>query len=194
MRTSSRCSSAAVARGDSPTRLRSRPPMRPHVAPEDEDLVIDGRRVVRVAGLSGTDTGGFMGLPPTGRTFIAPLVVTRVTTTASERLALSPDTLAALSAAQDRTLRSTDWKRLTAADSSAMHHNVTRKFKSIRWRDGFGEAPGRTVSPAWPEKMLQKLICVPSFIRRPVRICVTFPHAAPNVLLRASTGDAFSAL
>jgi steroid delta-isomerase-like uncharacterized protein len=34
-----------------------------------DDLVIDGNHVVGVARVSGTDQGGFMGLPPSGRSF-----------------------------------------------------------------------------------------------------------------------------
>ena len=39
-----------------------------------EDLVIDGHRVVWITGTQGTDTGGFLGLPPTGRPFRMPVV------------------------------------------------------------------------------------------------------------------------
>jgi steroid delta-isomerase-like uncharacterized protein len=39
----------------------------------DEPL-IDGDRVTQVNTLSGTDTGGFMGLPPTGKAFRVPVV------------------------------------------------------------------------------------------------------------------------
>jgi len=41
---------------------------------EDEELVVDEERVVQISTLSGTDTGGFMGLPPSGRTFRIPSV------------------------------------------------------------------------------------------------------------------------
>ena len=34
-----------------------------------DDLLIDGNHVVGIGRLSGTDQGGFMGLPPTGRSF-----------------------------------------------------------------------------------------------------------------------------
>jgi uncharacterized protein (TIGR02246 family) len=34
-----------------------------------EELLIDGDRAVQVATQSGTDTGGFLGLPPTGKPF-----------------------------------------------------------------------------------------------------------------------------
>jgi steroid delta-isomerase-like uncharacterized protein len=39
-----------------------------------ETLVIDGNRVAQVVSLEGTDIGGFMGLPPTGKGFRAPAV------------------------------------------------------------------------------------------------------------------------
>jgi len=38
-----------------------------------EDLLIDGDRVIMVGRLSGTDSGGFMGLAPTGRSFDIPV-------------------------------------------------------------------------------------------------------------------------
>ena len=41
----------------------------PDLAVDWSDLVIDGDRVVEMGTMSGTDTGGFMGLPPTGRRF-----------------------------------------------------------------------------------------------------------------------------
>jgi steroid delta-isomerase-like uncharacterized protein len=37
-------------------------------------LVIDGDRVVWIGDIHGTDTGGFMGLPPTNKAFRLPLV------------------------------------------------------------------------------------------------------------------------
>jgi predicted ester cyclase len=40
-----------------------------------ETLVIDGDRVVWIGEVSGTDTGGFMGLAATGRPFRLPMVV-----------------------------------------------------------------------------------------------------------------------
>jgi steroid delta-isomerase-like uncharacterized protein len=40
-----------------------------------DDLLIDGNRVMTIGRLSGTDTGGFMSIPPTGRSFDIPLVV-----------------------------------------------------------------------------------------------------------------------
>ena len=39
-----------------------------------EELLIDGDRVIQVATQSGTDTGGFMGLPSTGKPFRIPVV------------------------------------------------------------------------------------------------------------------------
>ena len=41
----------------------------------DEQLIIDGDRAVQIATVSGTDTGGFMGLPPTGKAFQVPAVL-----------------------------------------------------------------------------------------------------------------------
>ena len=46
----------------------------PDVTMDWTDLVIDGDRVVQMATVSGTDTGGFMGLPPTGKRFGLPVV------------------------------------------------------------------------------------------------------------------------
>ena len=46
----------------------------PDVTMDWSDLVIDGDRVVEVATASGTDTGGFMGLPATGKRFRLPVV------------------------------------------------------------------------------------------------------------------------
>jgi steroid delta-isomerase-like uncharacterized protein len=40
-----------------------------------DDLLIDGDRVMLIGRLSGTDTGGFMHIPPTGRSFDIPLVL-----------------------------------------------------------------------------------------------------------------------
>jgi predicted ester cyclase len=39
-----------------------------------EELLIDGARVIEVTTQSGTDTGGFMELPPTGKPFRVPVV------------------------------------------------------------------------------------------------------------------------
>jgi steroid delta-isomerase-like uncharacterized protein len=41
----------------------------------DEALLIDGDRVAQRLTLTGTDTGGFLGLPATGKAFRVPLVV-----------------------------------------------------------------------------------------------------------------------
>lgn len=38
------------------------------------DLLIDGERAVMIVTMSGTDIGGFMGLPPTGKPFKLPIV------------------------------------------------------------------------------------------------------------------------
>ena len=46
----------------------------PDFAFDDVDLVIEGARVVQIATMSGTNTGGFMGLPPTGKQFKFPVV------------------------------------------------------------------------------------------------------------------------
>ena len=40
----------------------------------NEELLIDGDRVAEMTTLSGTDTGGFMGRPPTGKPFRVPIV------------------------------------------------------------------------------------------------------------------------
>lgn len=41
----------------------------------DEALLIDGDRVAQRLTITGTDTGGFLGLPATGKAFRVPLVV-----------------------------------------------------------------------------------------------------------------------
>ena len=46
----------------------------PDFAFHDEELLIDGHRVAQIATGVGTDIGGFMGLPPTGKRFRLPLV------------------------------------------------------------------------------------------------------------------------
>ena len=46
----------------------------PDVAYHDEELLIDGNRVAQIDTVAGTDIGGFMGLPPTGKPFRLPLV------------------------------------------------------------------------------------------------------------------------
>jgi steroid delta-isomerase-like uncharacterized protein len=40
-----------------------------------EELVIDGDRVAQVATLTGTDTGGLLGLPASGKPFRAPVLI-----------------------------------------------------------------------------------------------------------------------
>jgi steroid delta-isomerase-like uncharacterized protein len=47
----------------------------PDVVFTTEDLLIDREHVAWIANAAGTDTGGFMGLPPTGKTFALPMVV-----------------------------------------------------------------------------------------------------------------------
>lgn len=47
----------------------------PDLELQQEELVIDGDRVVQILTMSGTDTGGFMGLPPTGKAFRVPIVM-----------------------------------------------------------------------------------------------------------------------
>jgi steroid delta-isomerase-like uncharacterized protein len=47
----------------------------PDVTMRQEALVIDGDRGVLVARLTGTDSGGFMGLPPTNRSFSVTMVL-----------------------------------------------------------------------------------------------------------------------
>jgi steroid delta-isomerase-like uncharacterized protein len=41
---------------------------------KQDELLIDGDRVALLARFSGTDTGGFMGMPPTGRSVSVPIV------------------------------------------------------------------------------------------------------------------------
>jgi steroid delta-isomerase-like uncharacterized protein len=40
----------------------------------NDELLVDGDRVTQMSTQSGTDTGGFMGLPPTGKPFHVPMV------------------------------------------------------------------------------------------------------------------------
>ena len=40
----------------------------------NDELLIDGDRVTQMTTQSGTDTGGFLGLPPTGKPFRVPMV------------------------------------------------------------------------------------------------------------------------
>ena len=47
----------------------------PDLAFRTDDLLIDGDRVAWTVTAAGTDTGGFMGLPPTGKPFRLPIVV-----------------------------------------------------------------------------------------------------------------------
>jgi steroid delta-isomerase-like uncharacterized protein len=47
----------------------------PDVVFATEHIIIDGDRVVWVGETSGTDTGGFFGLPPTGKPFKLPMVI-----------------------------------------------------------------------------------------------------------------------
>jgi steroid delta-isomerase-like uncharacterized protein len=46
----------------------------PDVRITDDDVLVDGDRVAQSANTVGTDTGGFMGLPPTGKKFQLPIV------------------------------------------------------------------------------------------------------------------------
>ena len=41
----------------------------PDLTFDEEELIVDGDRVVQISTISGTDTGGFMELPPTGNSF-----------------------------------------------------------------------------------------------------------------------------
>ena len=47
----------------------------PDFALHGDELLIDGNRVAQVATIVGTDDGGFMGLPPTGKQFRLPMVL-----------------------------------------------------------------------------------------------------------------------
>ncbi len=47
----------------------------PDLAFRTDDLLIDGDRVAWIVTAAGTDTGGFTGLPPTGRPFNLPMVL-----------------------------------------------------------------------------------------------------------------------
>jgi steroid delta-isomerase-like uncharacterized protein len=46
----------------------------PDVAFRTDETLIDGNRVAQFYTVTGTDTGGFMGLPPTGKPFRLPMV------------------------------------------------------------------------------------------------------------------------
>jgi steroid delta-isomerase-like uncharacterized protein len=43
-----------------------------------DDVIIDGDRIVEVFTFAGTDTGGFMGVPPTGKPFRVPMVLINI--------------------------------------------------------------------------------------------------------------------
>jgi steroid delta-isomerase-like uncharacterized protein len=47
----------------------------PDVRLATEELVVDGYRIAAIVTARGTDTGGFMGLPPTGKPFALPMVI-----------------------------------------------------------------------------------------------------------------------
>ena len=47
----------------------------PDVRIKIDETYIDGHRVVQAGTFSGTDTGSFMGLPPTGKPFRLPIVI-----------------------------------------------------------------------------------------------------------------------
>ncbi len=46
----------------------------PDAVAQPEELLIDGNRVVLISTSAGTDTGGFLGLAPTGKSFRLPMV------------------------------------------------------------------------------------------------------------------------
>jgi steroid delta-isomerase-like uncharacterized protein len=48
----------------------------PDLKYKTDRLIIDGEMVVQIATLEGTDIGGFMGLPPSGKAFRVPAVFT----------------------------------------------------------------------------------------------------------------------
>ena len=47
----------------------------PDVKTTVEETLIDGNRVAQIGTMTGTDTGGFMGLPATGKPFRLPIVI-----------------------------------------------------------------------------------------------------------------------
>jgi len=47
----------------------------PDFAVQHSELIVEGGRVVQMVTMSGTNTGGFMGLPPTGKHFSFPAVL-----------------------------------------------------------------------------------------------------------------------
>ena len=46
----------------------------PDLVSTEDDLLIDGHRVAELSTVTGTDTGGFLGLPPTGKKFRIPVL------------------------------------------------------------------------------------------------------------------------
>jgi steroid delta-isomerase-like uncharacterized protein len=46
----------------------------PNMQMEQTDVLVDGQRAAVMATFSGTDSGGFMGMPPTGRQVTIPVV------------------------------------------------------------------------------------------------------------------------
>ena len=46
----------------------------PNIRMEQTEVLVDGSRAAVVATFSGTDSGGFMGMPPTGRNVTIPVV------------------------------------------------------------------------------------------------------------------------
>ena len=46
----------------------------PNLQMHEDEVLVDGHRAAVMATFSGTDSGGFMGMPPTGRTVTIPLV------------------------------------------------------------------------------------------------------------------------
>jgi predicted ester cyclase len=47
----------------------------PDLVFSSDELLIDGNRVAEIATITGTDTGGFMGLPPTAKPFKVPILI-----------------------------------------------------------------------------------------------------------------------
>ena len=47
----------------------------PDFAIDNQEIIVEGSRVVQIVTLSGTNRGGFMGLSPTGKHFQFPLVL-----------------------------------------------------------------------------------------------------------------------
>jgi steroid delta-isomerase-like uncharacterized protein len=46
----------------------------PNMQMQEDEVLVDGHRAAVMASFSGTDSGGFMGMPPTGRTITIPVV------------------------------------------------------------------------------------------------------------------------